>query len=68
MKKTQFARQIDSIGRLLIPVKLRNQLGINAGDILDIFLHEDDNGKYLCLKYSDSEIPEDEVEKAKKIL
>lgn len=66
MERTQYARQIDSVGRVLIPAKLRESLNIETGQMLDFYLHEDADGKYLCIKYDDSK--ETEIERAIRIL
>lgn len=65
MKETQYARKIDSTGRLVLPVKLREELGIREGDLLQFWTHEQNGRKYLCL-----EVPSDEteVERAMRVL
>lgn len=65
MKETKYARKIDSTGRLVLPVKLREELGIQDGDLLQFWTHEQDGRKFLCL-----EVPSDEteVERAMRVL
>jgi len=65
MKATEYARKIDSTGRLIIPSHLREQLDIRTGDVMDFFIHEDGGRTFLCI-----ECPriENQIEKAKRIL
>ena len=65
MKQTEFARRLDSSGRLVIPSKLREELCIETGDTFDFFIHEQDGKKYLCIECFRLE---NEIEKAKRIL
>lgn len=65
MKQTEFARRIDSSGRLVIPAKLREELQIEVGDTFDFYIHEQDGKKYLCIECFRLE---NEIEKAKRIL
>ena len=41
MKATGMSRQVDELGRVVIPIELRRTLGINVKDPLAIFTHED---------------------------
>ena len=45
-------RKIDELGRLVIPKELRNLLGLEVGDMLDIFFSTDNNT--LALKRSEA--------------
>lgn len=65
MKQTEYARRLDSSGRLVIPSKLREELQIETGDAFDFFIHEQDGKKYLCIECFRLE---NEIEKAKRIL
>jgi transcriptional regulator, AbrB family len=38
MKKTGMIRQLDSLGRIVLPIELRRTLGINTKDMLEIFV------------------------------
>lgn len=51
MKGTNYSKQIDDLGRVLIPKKLRQELSLVAGDELDMYLYDDSDGtRYLCFK------------------
>ena len=65
MKQTEYARRLDSNGRLVIPSALRDELNIQAGDTFDFFVHEQNGKTYLCIECYRVE---DEIEKAKRIL
>lgn len=65
MKETEYARRVDSNGRVIIPSQLRDQLDIRPGDVLDFYIHEENGRTFLCFECARVE---DEVEKAKRIL
>ena len=46
MKATGIVRQIDTLGRVVIPVEIRRNLGIENEDNLEIFV----DGDYIMLK------------------
>lgn len=46
MKATGIVRPVDALGRVVIPVELRRNLGINTEDSLEIFV----DGQYIMLK------------------
>ena len=60
MKQTEYARRVDSNGRVIIPSQLRDQLDIRPGDTLDFFTHEENGKTFLCVECFRVE---DEVEK-----
>ena len=37
MEKTKYARKIDSMGRITIPIRLREELGLEIGEIYDYY-------------------------------
>ena len=41
MKSTGITRKIDDLGRLVLPVEIRRDLGIKEKDSLEIFIDED---------------------------
>lgn len=49
MKKTGLVRRIDDLGRVIIPKVVRQELKIEEGQPLEIFL--DDNGGVIFRKY-----------------
>lgn len=66
MIETEYARRIDSSGRLVLPSKLREQLNLSVGDVCTFYLHDDENGeRYLCIKCPEFE---SEIAYAKRIL
>ena len=48
MKSTGVTRQIDELGRFVLPIGIRRSLGINEKDYLEIFTDED---KIILKKY-----------------
>jgi transcriptional pleiotropic regulator of transition state genes len=46
-------RKIDGIGRLLIPVELRRQLGIEPGDYVEVAT---ENGRLVIKKHNEGKI------------
>lgn len=38
MKSTGMIRQLDSLGRVVLPIELRRTLGINTKDMLEIYV------------------------------
>lgn len=61
LEKTGLFKQIDKMGRIGVPAKLRKSLSIPIEKELEIFIYTDeDNNKYICYL-----IPNDEIEKKK---
>lgn len=51
MKSTGIVRKVDELGRVVIPIELRRNLGIDVRDALEIFV----DGEHIVLKkYSPS--------------
>ncbi len=46
MKATGIVRPVDPLGRVVIPVELRRNLGIRTDDSLEVFV----DGEYIMLK------------------
>lgn len=65
MVETRFSRKLDSSGRLVVPVKLRERLHMKEGQIYQFFTHEENGRVFLCV-----ECPEvkDEVATALEVL
>jgi AbrB family transcriptional regulator (stage V sporulation protein T) len=60
MKETGIVRQIDELGRIVLPKEIRKSLRIREGDHLEIFTHED---SIIIKKYSPVESINDFSEK-----
>ena len=65
MFETQYARRLDSTGRLVIPSKLREEVGLISGETYTFFTHEENGKVYLCIECPKVET---ELDKAIKIL
>ena len=65
MVETGFDRKMDSSGRLVVPVKLRERLRMSEGFVYQFFIHEENGKTFLCV-----ECPEiqDEVTNALEVL
>ena len=63
MRTTEYARKLDPNGRLLIPIRLREQLGIQPGETYSFYMHEENGIQYLCIACGDTDIA-----KARKLL
>lgn len=51
MKSTGIVRKIDSVGRFVVPIELRNVLDIGNNDSIEVFTDED---KIILKKYEPS--------------
>lgn len=52
MKSSGYVRQVDALGRLVLPIDLRKSLGIQAGeDSVEIFI-DGDNKRVVLQKYN----------------
>jgi bifunctional DNA-binding transcriptional regulator/antitoxin component of YhaV-PrlF toxin-antitoxin module len=65
MKKTQYARRLDTMGRLVIPARLREELNLAIGETFEFFWHEENGKTYLCIECPERET---ELEKALRVL
>ena len=64
MTPLDVTRKIDSVGRIVIPKRLRTKFRLQDGDEYQFYLHEEDGRKFLCI-----ECPvHPEIEAAKKML
>ena len=66
MESTPFSRKLEANGRLLIPIKLREQMGLTAGREYYFFTHEQDGHRFICIDCGKT--PESELDKAMKLL
>lgn len=48
MKATGIVRKVDELGRVVLPIELRRNFGINEGDGIEIFV---DENKIVLKKY-----------------
>ncbi len=51
MKSTGMVRKIDELGRIVLPIEIRNTMGIQSRDSLEIFVDED---RIILKKYQPS--------------
>lgn len=59
MEDLNCTRKIDSMGRITIPIRLREQFGFEIGQEYSFCMHTDPTGaKYLCLRCPQSESSE----------
>lgn len=56
MKVTGIVRQVDDLGRIVIPKEIRRNLGIKEGDKLEVFINED--GELVYRKYNTTSVDE----------
>lgn len=61
MLETGFARKLDSSGRLVIPIKLRERLNLKIGEVLPFLIHEEHNKVYLCIECKNTKTELDEA-------
>ena len=57
MKATGIVRRIDDLGRVVIPRKIRRDMGICEGDLFEIYTNNEDCvmfRKYPCLEKSNT--------------
>lgn len=50
VSNTEYSRKIDAMGRIGIPIKLRNIYGLEVGKELDIQIIEIDGVEYIAIK------------------
>lgn len=65
MIATKHMRRLDSLGRLVIPIKLREKLGLDAGFECNFFTHEENGKMYLCIECPEQET---DLQRALKII
>lgn len=49
MIETGFSRKLDATGRIMIPIKLREQMGLTAGQVYYFTTVEENGRKYICI-------------------
>lgn len=65
MKSTNYARRLDPQGRIVIPSKLREEVGMAIGECYTFYIEERNGHTFLCI---DCGAELDEVEAAKQLL
>lgn len=50
MEDTQWSRKLDGQGRIMLPIRLREELGLEPGEEYKFYLHESEGYKYLCIR------------------
>lgn len=60
-----YSRKLDINGRIMIPIRLREEANMVAGKEYDFSMREIDGRKYICIDCGGVEV---ELEKAKQLL
>ena len=50
MQETTFSRKLDSSGRIMIPIRLREQMGLTSGQEYYFTTMVKDGRKYICIE------------------
>ena len=50
MQQTNYVRKVDAMGRITIPIRLREEMGIEIGKSYEYFKVNENGKKYLCIK------------------
>ena len=50
MTVTQYSRKLESTGRIMIPIRLREQMGLVPGHVYNFFIHEENGKRYICME------------------
>ncbi len=66
MKETGYNRKLDTSGRIMIPSRLRDQLGLIPGQEYYFFTHEENGHHFICIDVGTTS--EMTLEQAKQIL
>lgn len=67
MEVTEFQRKLDTMGRIMIPIKLREQLNLIIGKEYTFFLHEENGKKYICIECGNA-VSNEELERARQLV
>lgn len=49
MKKTNYSRKLDTSGRLMIPIRLREEVGMTAGTEYTFYIHQEEGRQFICI-------------------
>lgn len=66
MVETNYARKLDTSGRIMLPSKLREAFGLETGKEYKFFTCEENGRHFICIECPNA--PESEIERAKKLL
>ena len=50
MQSTSYSRKLDSTGRIVIPKRLLEQMGMIQGQEYHFFTHEENGRKFVCIE------------------
>lgn len=50
IEETGYSRKLDTTGRLIIPTKLRDKMGLVIGQEYTFFTMESDGRKFICIE------------------
>ncbi len=50
MEQTKYSRKLDGSGRIMIPIRLREEMGLTSGTEYDFFTHEIDGRRFICIE------------------
>lgn len=67
MTETTFSRKLDSSGRIMIPVKLREQMNLLPGQVYHFSTLENGGRKYICIDCGPA-ISNEELDRAMQIV
>lgn len=63
MLETTYSRKLDSMGRLTIPIRLREEVGMEIGETYDFYKLIQDGKVYLCIECGEVVDPLEEAKK-----
>ena len=58
MLKTAYTRKLDTVGRLMIPSKLREELHMVNGHNYEFYIDEVDGKTFLCIECPEASMPQ----------
>lgn len=68
MTSTNFSRKLDTTGRIMIPIRLREQMGMVPGRVYYFSTIEENGRKYICIDCGIANFSGKDVEEAVKIV
>lgn len=67
MVQTKYSRKLEQNGRLMIPVKLREEVNLQSGKEYQFFLHSENGHRFICIDCG-PEFTTDDIDKAVQLL